>query len=150
MCFSGLKKRYVKPVTKAMKFTPDSLRRVRDHLMGGDPVALKDFRMAAWAMAAWHCVGRYEELAKVLFTTVKVLEDGSLELFVPSGKSYGRDDPRTGVVALTAKEDCPVDFLLSYMDHIRNLYPEGGTSTSFPPSQERASPSQPLCLTSRP
>ena len=115
-----------------MKFTPDSVRRVRDYFMSDEPVALKDFRMAAWAVAAWHCLGRYEEPAKEIFSNVKVLEGGSLELFVASGKSYARDDPRTGVVAPTGREDCPVDFLLSYMDHIRGLYPEEGDKFLFP------------------
>ena len=53
-------------------------------------------------------------------------------MFVASGKTYGRDDPRTGVVAPMGREDCPVDFLLSYMDHIRGLYPEEGDKFLFP------------------
>ena len=57
--------------------------------MGGDPVSLKNFRMAAWAVASWHTMGRYEELAKVRFENVKVLAGGSLELFVESAKQYG-------------------------------------------------------------
>ena len=119
MCFAALKQHFAKPPKKAMKLTRDSLRRVRDQLMGGDPVTLRNFRMAAWAVAAWHCLGRYEELAKVMFGNVNVLEGCSLELFVSSGKTYGRDDLRTGVVAPTGREDCPVDYLLSYMDFIR-------------------------------
>ena len=67
MTFAGLKRRYARPPKKAMKFTADTLRLVRDHLMGGDPVSLKNFRMAAWAVASWHTMGRYEELAKVRF-----------------------------------------------------------------------------------
>ena len=68
------------------------------------------------------------ELAKVMFDNVKVLEGGSLELFVASGKTYGRDDPRTGVVAPMGR----VDFILSYMDFIRDLYPEQGEKFLFP------------------
>ena len=75
---------------------------------------------------------RTEELAKVMFENVKVLEGGSLELFVASGKTYGRDDPRTGVVAPTGRDDCPVEFLLSYMDFIRVVYPETGAKFLFP------------------
>ena len=71
MCFVRLKRCFAKPPKKAMKLTMDSLRRVRDHLMGGDPVSLKKFRMAAWAVEAWHCMGPYEELAKVMFENVK-------------------------------------------------------------------------------
>ena len=100
--------------------------------MGGDPVTLKNFRMAAWAVATWHCMGRYEELAKVMFGNMKVLEGGSLELFVSSGKTYARDDPRTGVVGPTGWEDCPMDYLLSYIDLIRDLYPEEGDKFLFP------------------
>ena len=84
-------------------------------------MSLKNFRMAAWAVAAWHVMGRYEELAKVMFDNVKVLEGGSLELFVASGKTYGQDDPRAGVVAPTGRDNCPVEFLLSYMYFIRGL-----------------------------
>ena len=132
MTFAGLKRRYAKPPKKAMKFTADSLKKVRDYLMGGDPVSLKNFRMAAWAVAAWHCMARYEELSKVRFGNVKVLEGGSLELFVESGKSYAKDDPRTGVVAATGREDCPVEFLLSYMDFARDKYPVGIDMFLFP------------------
>ena len=88
--------------------------------------------MAAWAVAAWHCMGRFEEMAKVRFNNVKVLEGGSLELFVESAKTYGKDDPRTGVVAATGREDCPVDFILSYMDFARDKYPEGVDKFLFP------------------
>ena len=77
-------------------------------------------------------MGRYEELAKVMFENVKVLEGGNLELFVASGKTYGHDDPRTGVIAPTGRDDCPVNFLLSYMDFIRDLYPEQGDKFLFP------------------
>ena len=132
MTFAGLKRRYAKPPKKAMKFTADSLKKVRDYLMGGDPVSLKNFRMAAWAVAAWHCMARYEELSKVRFGNVKVLEGGSLELFVESGKSYAKDDPRTGVVAATGRDDCPVEFLLSYMDFARDKYPVGIDMFLFP------------------
>ena len=132
MTFAGLKRRYARPPKKAMKFTADTLRLVRDHLMGGDPVSLKNFRMAAWAVASWHTMGRYEELAKVRFENVKVLAGGSLELFVESAKQYGKDDPRTGVVAATGREDCPVDFLLGYMDFARDKYPAGAEKFLFP------------------
>ena len=132
MTFAGLKRRYAKPPKKAMKFTPDTLRLVRDHLMGGDPVSLKNFRMAAWAVASWHTMGRYEELAKVRFENVKVLAEGSLELFVECAKQYAKDDPRTGVVAATGREDCPVDFLLSYMDFARDKFPAGAEMFLFP------------------
>ena len=88
--------------------------------------------MAAWAVAAWHVMGRYEELAKVKFENVKVLEGGSLELFVASGKTYGKDDPRMGVVAPTGRDDCPVNFILSYMDFVRDMYPEQGDKFLFP------------------
>ena len=91
-------------------------------LDGGDPVSLKNFRMAAWAVAAWH----------VMFENVKVLAGGSLELFVASGKTYGKDDPRTGVVAPRGRDDCPVEFLLSYMEFIRVVYPEKGDKFLFP------------------
>ena len=48
MTFAGLKRRFAKPPKKAMKLNTDSLRRVRDYLMGGgDPVSLKNFQMAA-------------------------------------------------------------------------------------------------------
>ena len=77
-------------------------------------------------------MGRYEELAKVRFENVKVLAGGSLELFVESGKTYGKDDPRTGVVAPTGRDDCPVEFLLSYMEFIRVVYPEQGEKFLFP------------------
>ena len=70
MTFAGLKSTFAKPPKKAMKFMAESLWMVRDHLMGGDPVSLKNFRMAAWAVAAWHCMGRYEELSKVRFDNV--------------------------------------------------------------------------------
>ena len=77
-------------------------------------------------------MGRYEELAKVMFDNMKVVERGSLELFVASGKTFGRDDFRTGVVAPTGRDDCPVDFILSYMDFVRDLYPEGAEKLLFP------------------
>ena len=76
-------------VVKAMKFTPDSVRKVRDHLME-EVVSLMNYRMAAFSVTQGHCMGLYEEWAKVLFT-LKVLEGGSLELFVPSAKNYGKD-----------------------------------------------------------
>ena len=63
---------------------------------------------------------------------VKVLEGGSLELFVESAKTYGKDDPQMGVVAATGREDCPVDFILSYMDFARDKYPEGVDKFLFP------------------
>ena len=53
-------------------------------------------------------------------------------MFVASGKTYARDDPRTGVVAPTGREDFPVDHLLSYMDHILDLYLEEGVKFLFP------------------
>ena len=71
-------------------------------------------------------------MAKVLFENVKVLEGGSLELFVASGKTYGKEDPRTGVVAPTGRDDCPVDFILSYMDFVKDMYPEQGDKFLFP------------------
>ena len=113
MCFAGLKNQFAKPLVKAMKFTPDSIMRVKDHLMQGDPVNLKDHRMAAFALCLWHCVARYEELSRVKFSDVRVLEGGSLELFVACAKNYSKDDPRMGVIAATGKEDCPVQFVLS-------------------------------------
>ena len=73
-----MKRRFAKPVKKVMKFMSDSVRRVRDHFMSGDPVTLKDFRMAAWTVSPWHCMGCYGELAKVMFGIVKVLEGGAL------------------------------------------------------------------------
>ena len=95
-------------------------------------MSFKNFRMAAWAVAAWHVLGRYEEPAKVMFENVKILDGGSLELFIVSGKTYGKDDPRTGVFAPTGREDCPVDYLLSYMDHISDLHQEEGDKFLFP------------------
>ena len=132
MCFAGLKNRFAKPPVKAMKFTTDSIRRVKDHLMQGDPVSLKDHRMATFALCLWHCIARYEELSRVKFSDVRVLEGGSLELFVACAKNYAKDDPRMGVIAPTNKEDCPVQFVLSYMDRIRDLYKAEGDKYLFP------------------
>ena len=100
--------------------------------MEGDLVSLKNYRMAAFSISLCTVCGRYKELAKVMFSAVKVLEGGSLKLFISSAKNYGKDDPRTGVIAPTGREDCPVDFILSYMDHIRHLYPEEGDKFLFP------------------
>merc|ERR1712082_294765 len=131
MAMAGLKHRYAKPPKKAMKFTPSSLRKVVDYLMSGEEVKLKDHRMAVFASCLWHTVARYEELAKVEFDQVRVLEGGSIELFVASAKNYGKDDPRTGIISPTHKEDCPVQLVLSYMDRIRGLF-QGGTKYLFP------------------
>ncbi len=63
---------------------------------------------------------------------MRVLEGGSLELFVACAKNYARDDPRMGVIAPTEKEDCPVQFVLTYMDRIRGLYPAECVKYLFP------------------
>ncbi len=131
MCMAGHKNRYAKPPKKAMKFNPDSIRKVVDYLMSGEEVKLKDHRMAVFASCLWHTVARYEELAKVEFDQVRVLEGGSLELFVASAKNYKKDDPRTGIISPTDKEDYPVQLVLSYMDRIRGLF-QGGTKYLFP------------------
>ena len=43
MTFAGLKRRFAKPPKKAMKLTADSLRMVRDYLMGGTQFPSKTF-----------------------------------------------------------------------------------------------------------
>ncbi len=131
MCIAGLKHCFAKPPKKAMKLNPGSLRKVVDYLVSGEEPKLKDLRMGVFASCLWHTVARYEELAKVEFQQVRVLEGDSLELFVASAKNYGKSDPRTGVIHPTEKEDCPVQLVLSYMDRIRGLY-EGGTKYLFP------------------
>ena len=55
-----------------------------------------------------------------------------MNCLLKSGKTYGRDDPRTGVVAPTGRDDCPVEFILSYMYFIRVVYPETGAKFLFP------------------
>ena len=42
MCMAGLRRKWDKPKKKAALFIPDVVRRVRDDLMGGDPVSLKN------------------------------------------------------------------------------------------------------------